>query len=60
MKNAGKLLAILVAMRIRQYNEGCISWWSTSKALLKAHWMLPSVECLRRIDPAVTMVDEFE
>jgi hypothetical protein len=24
------------------------------------YWMLPSVECMRRIAPAAAMVDEFE
>jgi hypothetical protein len=26
----------------------------------RSHWMPPSVECLRGIAPAATMVDEFE
>jgi hypothetical protein len=26
----------------------------------QSHWMLPSVECLRRIAPAATTVNEFE
>jgi hypothetical protein len=26
----------------------------------RSHWMPPLVECLRRIAPAATMVDEFE
>jgi hypothetical protein len=35
-KNAGKLLVILVAIWIRQYNAGCIVQWSTSQASLEA------------------------
>jgi hypothetical protein len=35
-KNAGKLLAILMAMRMRQYNARLIAQWSTSQALLEA------------------------
>jgi hypothetical protein len=26
----------------------------------RSHWMPPLVECVRRIAPAATMVDEFE
>ncbi len=33
-KNAGKLLAILIPMRMRRYNGGCIAQWSTSRL----HW----------------------
>jgi hypothetical protein len=29
-ENAGKLLAILMAVRMRRYNAGCIPQWSTS------------------------------
>jgi hypothetical protein len=58
-KNAGKLLAILIAMRVRRYDAGRIARWITSGALLKSHWMQPSGKCLRRIAPAAAMVDEF-
>jgi hypothetical protein len=41
-KNAGELLAILIAMQMWQYNAGHISQWITSKAFLEAtgccHW----------------------
>jgi hypothetical protein len=33
-KNAGKLLAILIAMRMRRYDTGHIAQWSTSRASL--------------------------
>jgi hypothetical protein len=35
-KNSGKLLAISIAMRMRQYNAGHITQWSTSVASCKA------------------------
>ncbi len=35
-KNAGKLLAISIAMRMRQYDAGQIARWSTSMASLEA------------------------
>ncbi len=41
-KNAGKLLAISVAMAMQQYHAGHIAQWSTSRASLDAtgcrHW----------------------
>jgi hypothetical protein len=60
-KNAGKVLVILITMRMRRYNAGCIAQWSTSRASLEAtgHWMLPLGKCLRRIAPAAAMVDEY-
>jgi len=46
--NAGNLLAILIAMRVRQYDTGHIAQWSTSRASLEAtgyrHWM-PAPYC---------------
>jgi len=33
-KNAGKLLAILIAMRMRRYDAGRITQWSMSRASL--------------------------
>jgi hypothetical protein len=63
LQNAGKLTTISIAMRIGQYNAGCIAQWSTSKASLKAtgHWMLPSGKCQqRRIAPVVAMVIDFK
>ncbi len=42
-KNAGKSLAILIAMRLRRYDAGRISRWITSGASLEAtgcsHWV---------------------
>jgi hypothetical protein len=35
-KNAGELLAILIAMRMRRYDTGQITRWSTSRASLEA------------------------
>ena len=35
-KNAGKSLAILIAMQMRRYDAGCIARWSTSMASLEA------------------------
>ncbi len=41
-KNAGKTLAILIAMGMQQFNAGRIAQWSTSRASLEAtgccHW----------------------
>jgi hypothetical protein len=41
-KNAGELLAILIAMRMWRYDVGHITRWSTSRASLEAtgcrHW----------------------
>ena len=34
--NAGELLAISIAMQVRQYNVGHIAQWSTSRAILEA------------------------
>ncbi len=49
--NAGTSMTILMAMAMQRYDEGRIAQWS---------WMPPSGECLRRIAPTATMVDEFE
>ena len=49
-KNAGELLAISIAMRMRRYEAGRITW---------SHWMPPLGECLRRIAPAAVMVNKF-
>jgi hypothetical protein len=35
-KNAGKVLVILMTMRMRRYDAGCIARWSTSRASLEA------------------------
>jgi hypothetical protein len=37
-KNAGKLLAISIAMPMWQYNAGCIAQWSTSSQVSGLHW----------------------
>jgi len=56
-KNAGKVLAILIAMRMRQYNARRIARWSTYRATLEAtgccHWVSACAA------PAAAMVDEF-
>jgi hypothetical protein len=38
-KNAGKLLAILITIGMRQCKAGCITQWNTSRAVL--HWISP-------------------
>jgi hypothetical protein len=58
-KHAGESLAILIAMRVRRYDAGRIARWITSSEFTGSNWMQPSGECLRRIAPAATMVDEF-
>ena len=43
-KNAGKLLAISIAMPMWQYNAGCIAQWSTSRGMVQAwvgHFVTP-------------------
>jgi len=35
-KNAGKLTTISMAMAMQQYDAGCITRWSTSRASLEA------------------------
>ena len=56
-KNAGKVLAILIAMWMRQYNTRRIARWSTYRATLEAtgccHWVSACAA------PAAAMVDEF-
>ena len=49
-KNAGELLAISIAMRMRRYEAGRITW---------SHLMPPLVECLRPIAPAAVMVNKI-
>jgi len=51
-KNAGKLLAILIAMRMWQYDAGRIARWSTSRDSLEAtgcrHWSIACAVLPRR------------
>jgi len=51
-KNAGKLLAILIAMAMQRYDTGHIDQWSTSGASLEAtgchHWPIAWVVLPRR------------
>ena len=47
---ADESLAISIAIRMWQFNVGCIGRLSTSRA---------SGECLHRIAPAAVMVDKF-
>jgi hypothetical protein len=42
-KNAGKLLGILIAMRMQRYDAGHIARWSTSRASLKATGRVPAL-----------------
>jgi hypothetical protein len=49
-KNAGELLAISIAMQMRRYDAGRITW---------SHLMPPLVECLRPIAPAAVMVNKI-
>jgi hypothetical protein len=60
-KNAGKLLAILIALRMQWYDVGHITWWSTFRATLKAtgcrHWVSACAALSRQ--QAAGMVDEF-
>ena len=51
-KNAGKLLAILIAMAMQRYDSGRIARWSTSRASLEAnecrHWVSARIASPRR------------
>jgi hypothetical protein len=51
-KNAGKLLAILIAMQMQRYDPGWIDRWSTSRASLEAtgcrHWASARIALPRR------------
>jgi hypothetical protein len=51
-KNAGKSMAILIAMRMRRYNAGRIDQWSTSRASLEAtgcrHWASARIKTPRQ------------
>ena len=59
-KNAGKSLAILIAIRMRQYDLRAHRLMEHIQGFTRSHWMPPSGECLRRIAPAAAMVDDFE
>jgi hypothetical protein len=55
-KNSGKSLAILIAMRMRRYDAGRITRWSTSRASLEA------TGCRHQASACATtaaMVDKF-
>jgi hypothetical protein len=60
-KNAGKLLAILIAMRMRRYDAGHITQWSTSVASLEAtgcrHWA-SACAILPRQQPRSSILNE--
>ncbi len=61
-KNAGKLMAILIAMAMQRYNAGCITQWSTSGASLEAtgcrHWS-SACAVLPRWPPLSTILVEI-
>jgi hypothetical protein len=60
-KQTRKSLAILVAMQIRQYNEGMLCQMEMEHILgfTRSHWMPPLGKCLRHITSAASVVDEF-
>jgi hypothetical protein len=61
-KNAGKLMAISMAMAMQWYDvwRGAHRPIKHIQGFTRSHWMPPSGECLRRIAPTAAMVDEFE
>ena len=58
-KNAGKSMAILMAMAMQRYDVGRRPI-EHIQGFIRSHWMPPSGECLRRIAPAAAMVKEFK
>jgi len=58
-KNVGESLAILIAIRMRQYDLRAHRLMEHIQGFTWSHWMPPSGECLRRIAPAAVMVDKF-
>jgi len=59
MKNAGKSLAISIAMQMRWYDVGAHHPMEHIQDFIRSHWMLPKGECLRPSAPAAAMVNEF-
>jgi hypothetical protein len=61
-KNAGKSLAILIAMRMQRYNTGYRLHCPKEhiQGFTQSHWMSSSIKCLRRITPAAAMVINFK
>ena len=57
-KNAGELLAILIAMQMR-VRRGVHRPMEHIQGFTRNHWMLPLVECLHHIALAAVMVGEF-
>jgi hypothetical protein len=57
-KNAGESLAISIAMQMRVW-RGVHRPMEHIQGFTRNHWMLPLVECLRRIALAAVMVGEF-
>ena len=58
-KNAGKSLAISIAMLMRRYDAACIAQIEHIQGFTQSHWMLPCGVCLCRIAPTAAMVDKF-
>jgi hypothetical protein len=59
MKNAGKSLAISIAMQMRWYDVGAHHPMEHIQDFIQSHWMPPKGECLRPIAPAAATVNEF-
>ena len=58
-KNSGKLLAILNTMQMQWCNAGKFYPMDHILGFTQSHWMPPLDECLGRIGPVTTMVDDF-
>ena len=58
-KNEGKLLAISIANGNAAVRRGAHRPIEHVQSFTGSHWMPPSGKCLRRIAPAVAMVNEF-
>jgi hypothetical protein len=58
-ENAGKLLAISIAMQMRRYDAGEHLPMEHVKGFIQSHWMPPLGQCLRHITQAAAMVDKF-
>jgi hypothetical protein len=63
-KNAGELLVILIAMRMRRYGVGRINQWSTSRASFEAtgccHWSRACVASPRRLPWSTNLLKQHK
>ena len=59
-KNAGKLMAILIAMEMQRYECGVHGPIEHIQGFTRSHWMPPLVNCLHSIALTVAVVDEFK